>query len=183
MLYGDWVSIRRATSRDGKRFQRVLEPRGGALFSEGPVCNTRDPMLIDVNGTWHCYYTAHPEGRGAVYCRTSRDLARWSPSVRVAAGGEAGEGPYAAECPHVVFRGGFFYLFRTQRYAPDPETRVYRSADPLAFGIDDDRQLVGVLPVAAPEIVTHQGEDYLAALLTDLRGIRITRLRWRPQHG
>jgi len=32
--------------------------------------------------------------------------------------------------------------------------------------------------VAAPEIVLHKGEYYIAALMPNLNGIRIARLRW-----
>src|SRR4051812_2145364 len=64
--------------------------------------------------------------------------------------------------------------------SPEPLTRVYRSADPLAFGIDeDDRYLVAELPLAAPEIIHHDSQDYLAALRPGLDGIRVTRLLWR----
>jgi hypothetical protein len=58
---------------------------------------------------------------------------------------------------------------------------VYRSQDPLDFGIEDDRCFVGTLPVAAPEIVQHEGTWYIAALNGDLDGIRIARLKWAPQ--
>jgi len=181
VFYGDWEHICRATSEDGKSFARVIGADGETgLFSEGPGANTRDPMLLLVGGRWHCYYTAFPEGKGAVYCRTSTDLVTWSDSQAVAFGGAAGTGPCSAECPHVAFHqgAGCYYLFRTQAYAPDPQTTVYRSEDPLDFGVDDDRCLVCTLPVAAPEIVVHEGRWYIAALLPSLKGIRIARLEW-----
>jgi hypothetical protein len=34
------------------------------------------------------------------------------------------------------------------------------------------------LPVAAPEIVKHNGEYFIAALLPSLKGIQIARLEW-----
>jgi hypothetical protein len=34
------------------------------------------------------------------------------------------------------------------------------------------------LPVAAPEIVEHEGRTYIASLLPSLKGIRIARLEW-----
>lgn len=182
MYYGNWRGICLATSRDGKKFQRVLDPQGSSqLFTEdtaGMPANTRDAMLLRSGDTWYCYYTAHPKQRGAVYCRTSKDGKAWGPSKIVAVGGRAGDGPYSAECPHVVQRHGWYYLFRTQRYGQKALTTVYRSKDPLDFGVNDDRYLVGTLPVAAPEIVVHDGQDYVAALLPTLKGIQIARLKW-----
>jgi len=182
MFYGDWERICRATSQDGKSFTRVVGADGGTgLFSEDPGANTRDPMVLLVGDKWLCYYTAFPEGKGAVYCRTSTDLVTWSDSRVVAFGGAAGTGPCSAECPHVVFHGGRYYLFRTQEYAPVPRTTVYRSGDALDFGVDDDRCLVCTLPVAAPEIVLHDGHWYIAALLPSLKGIRVARLEWAAE--
>jgi sucrose-6-phosphate hydrolase SacC (GH32 family) len=141
MLDGDWEHICLATSDDGKSFARHRGPgKCPALFSEGAGANTRDPMVLRISGLYHCYYTAYPNRRGAVYCRTSPDLKTWSDSRRVAFGGSAGTGPYAAECPFVVHREreGCYYLFRTQRYGAEAQTTVYRSEDPLDFGLESD---------------------------------------------
>jgi hypothetical protein len=182
MFYGDWESICHATSQDGKSFTRVVQPGGRTgMFSEMRGANTRDPMVLPIGGLFHCYYTAFPNQRGAVYCRTSRDLAAWGESKVVAFGGSAGTNPFSAECPFVVERDGGFYLFRTQRYGENAQTSVYRSKDPLDFGVEDDRGLVCRLPVAAPEIVQHEGRDYIAALLPSLKGIRLARLAWAPR--
>jgi hypothetical protein len=131
-----------------------------------------------VGDLWHCYYTAFPGRKGAVYCRTSPDLRTWSESTIVAFGGSATEGPYSAECPHTVRYGGHYYLFRTQRYGRSAQTSVYCSPDPRQFGVNDDRYLVCRLPVAAPEIILHDGKWYMAALEPGLDGIRIARLAW-----
>jgi hypothetical protein len=98
----------------------------------------------------------------------------------VAAGGAATNGPWSAECPFVYYHqgSGFYYLFRTQSYKGPPQTSVYRSKDPTDFGVDDDRNLVGTMAVAAPEIFEHDGQLYMAALLPDIQGIRIARLKW-----
>jgi hypothetical protein len=139
-------------------------------------------MALAVGDRLFCYYTAFPGGRGSVFCRWSDgDLTRWSEPRRVAAGGQAGSGPFSAECPHVVVRDGCYSLFRTQRYGTDAKTSVYCSRDPLDFGVDDDRGLVAVLPVAAPEIVSHDGREYIAALNPGLDGIRMARLKWVPK--
>ena len=175
MFYGDWAHICQATSKDGKSFERQVRADGKTgMFGEGTSFNTRDPMVIRAGEVWHCYYTAF----SAVYCRTSSDLRNWSESRRVAFGGQAGTKNTSAECPHVVHRGGHYYLFRTQRYGIDAQTSVYRSKDPMNFGIDDDRYLVCTLPIGAPEIAVHEGQDYIACLLPSIKGIRIVRLDW-----
>lgn len=187
MFYGDWQNICHATSQVGKTFQRVVQPDGRTgMFSEGPGANTRDVMMLPVDGLWHAYYTAFPNRQGAVYCRTTRDFKTWSDSKIVSFGGQTGTGATSAECPHVVFHQGRFYLFRTQRYGPNNKTSVYHSTDPQAFGINrDERYYVGWLPIAAPEILMHHERMYVAALNLDLKGIRIARLKWaaRPKRG
>jgi len=182
MFYGDWSNICLATSRDGKQFERVLGDDGRPqLFGDDTPdewVNARDPMVLPAGDTFYCYYTAFPGREGAVYCRTSNDLEQWSEPVKVAFGGQAGTKYYSAECPHLVSRHGWYYLMRTQRYGQNAQTSVYRSKDPLDFGVDDDRHFIGRLPVAAPEIVHHEGQDYIAALLPSLTGIQIARLKW-----
>lgn len=180
LFYGDWKHICRATSVDGKQFARLTDAAGIAgLFGEGPGTNTRDPMLLRVGSLWHCYYTAYPSRKGAVYVRTSKNLQQWGEPRIACSGGRGGDGPFSAECPHVVHREGAFYLFRTQRYGPNNLTHVYRSTDPLNFGRDDDREFwVASLPVAAPEIIRHDGREYIAALNLELNGIRMARLKW-----
>jgi hypothetical protein len=53
-----------------------------------------------------------------------------------------------------------------------------RSPDPLDFGVNDRRKEVATLPVAAPEIILHEGQYYMASLLPSLKGIQIARLAW-----
>ncbi len=181
MFYGDWNSICHAVSRDGKTFERVIQPHGGtAMFTEGRGVNTRDVMMLKVGDLWHAYYCAYPNRQGMVFVRTTRDFNEWSESVVVAFGGIAGTSPFNAECPHVIHRFGRYYLFRTQSYGHDL-TNVYHSTTPLMFGINQDsRHLATRLGVAAPEIVQHDGQDYIVALNRGLDGLRIARLRWAP---
>lgn len=175
LFYGDWEHIRRATSDDGKAFTR--DP-AGPLFDDGAGANTRDPMVLFADGRWHCFTCAHAGDAGAVSSRVSTDLVTWTDPQVVARGGAAGNGPSSAECPFVVCRKGFYYLFRTQKYGRDARTTVYRSRDPRDFGVDDDRCRIGTLPVAAPEIVAHEGRDYIVFLLPSLGGIQAARLAW-----
>jgi len=182
MFYGDWGRICLAKSDDGKAFTRVLNERGQPDLFAGPYNNTRDAMVLVVGKKYYCYYTGHlvEENVGADFCRTSRDLRSWSKPIMVASGGRAGGTKYSAECPHVVYKEdtGLYYLFRTQRYGKDNISSVYASADPLNFGVNDDRYFVGTLAVAAPEIIRYDGKYYIAALLPSLKGIRIARLEW-----
>ena len=181
MYYGGWDDICSATSSDGKTFERKLNAAAKAtLFRESADANTRDPMLLRIGDRWHCYYTANPEKKGAVYCRTSSDLAQWSDAKIVAIAGQAGTGPYTAECPFVVEQApGEFYLFRTQIYGKNAQTSVYFSRDPQDFGVDkDEGHFVCKLPIAAPEILKIGEQFYIAALLPSLKGIQIAKLNW-----
>lgn len=184
MFYGDWIRICLAKSNDGRNFTRVLnESRQPDLFT-GPYNNTRDAMVLVVGRKYYCYYTGHlrDENMGADFCRTSQDLRHWSEPIMVAAGGRAGGTRYSAECPHVVYRQdtGLYYLFRTQRYGKNNVSSIYASPDPLKFGVNDDRFFIGTLSVAAPEIVKYDGRYYIAALLPNLKGIRLAKLKWIP---
>lgn len=182
MAYGDWVNICFATSTDGKTFRRVVRSDGKTgVFSEGPDANTRDPMLVSIDGVWHCYYTASSPSNtvGYILCRTSTDLERWSHSSVVCYGGQVGNSRWWTECPHVVeLTPGRFYLFRNQFYGRKQRNWVYSSTNPMHFGIDDDAHLVSSLPIAAPEVILHEGRYYVAALNPGLDGIRIARLKW-----
>ena len=180
MFYGDWVNICQATSKDGKNFQRVIQPNGKTgMFSEGPGSITRDPMLIQIDGLWYCYYTALPGGKGYGFCRTSPDLEKWSYSCVVSYGGKVGSDRFQNECPHVVeVEPGVFYYFRNQFYGKNARNWVYRSDNPLNFGIDDDSKLVRSWHLAAPELIRYEGQYYIAALKDTLDGIKIARLKW-----
>ena len=182
MFYGDWQHICLAESTDGKTFTRVLQANGRPqLFGEDPDANTRDPMVLEIGDEYYCYYTAFPERKGSVFCRRSKDLKTWTDVATVAFGGSAGENPFSAECPFVVRYEPTesYYLFRTQRYGQNAQTSVYCSRSALDFGVNDDKYLVGRLAVAAPEIIFHEGQWYIASLLPSLKGIQIAKLEWK----
>jgi hypothetical protein len=49
--------------------------------------------------------------------------------------------------------------------------------------VNDDKYLVCTLPVAAPELVQHKGQWYMASLLPSLKGIRIARMQWKAKEA
>lgn len=198
MFYGDWVRICSATSEDGRTFARDANAKGEpALFAEGPEDNARDPFVMKIGDKWHCYYTASSNRKftenkkvttkkvGVVYARTSPDLKTWDKPQIVASEGQAGDGPYSSECPHVVeVSPGHYYLFRTQHYGKEAQTRVYHSTDPMDFGhgslnYGDALHFVTTLPIAAPEIVKQGDQWFVAALRADLKGIQVAKLAWK----
>ena len=180
MAYGDWENICFATSKDGKKFERVIQPNGKTgVFTEGLGANTRDAMLIKIDGLWHCYYTAFPQDIGYGFCRTSPDLKTWSDSFVVSYGGKVGPGRCNNECPHVVeVEPGLFQYFRNEFYGERARNWVYCSTNPRNFGIDNDSKLIRQWHIAAPEVIRHEGQYYIAALMDSLKGIKIARLKW-----
>ncbi len=193
MYYGDWNAICHASSTDGKMFERIIQSnleRVPAIFTEGAGTNSRDPMVIKEGEMYYCYYTGGvgfledgaQEKMGAIYCRTSKDQKHWSNSTIVSRGGRTGDGWFAHECPFVVKIGNYFYLFRTQQYGLENISTVYRSLDPLNFGIGtDEGYFVTQLQVAAPELINYQGQWYIFALNPELNGIRVALLKWSPE--
>ena len=168
------------TSTDGRHWTRHRNDDGHSCLFLGPG-EARDPCLIQVDGLWCLYYAGyHPDApQAGYYVRTSEDLVHWSDWRTVHLDPRYGPGRWDTECPHVVFRGGHYYLFRTEDYA-SARTHVFRSADPFDFGIGDaSDRYVGLIAVAAPEIIVDcDGAEYITSN-HDLRGgTRICRLRW-----
>ena len=71
-------------------------------------------------------------------------------------------------------------LFRNARYGGLALNGQFASANPMAFGVDHDRNRISLLEVAAPEIVEDKGKQYLATLTPKLDGIQLARRRWKP---
>jgi hypothetical protein len=174
-----------ATSPDGHSFLRHRGADGySQIFHDR---GARDPMVIKVGHQFLCYYCANqdvgafggttPGNKNLVAVRTSFDLHSWSAPKVVCTGGSPGSGGSSAECPFVVFLDGYFYLFRSSSYDP-PVSHVYRSKDPMDFGLDSDAQRVAVLPAAAPEVI-QDGDRFFISSVHDLRGgIQVARLAW-----
>ncbi|MGD8540313.1 MAG: hypothetical protein PVI66_16500 [Candidatus Aminicenantes bacterium] len=185
MYYGDWVNICLAKSWDGKTFARHLNADGlSGLFSEKPGTSSRDPMVMAYRNIYYIYYTGVPEGKGAIYCRTSTDLVNWGDSVVVSSGGIGGDGPASAECAFTYYlpQDFTFYFFRAHpvKESDAYATAVYRSENPLDFGVDSDEYLVGSLPYEVVRIIKDGPDFYLSALNPDYDGIRLARMKWVP---
>ncbi|MGV3662248.1 MAG: hypothetical protein ACO1TE_18830 [Prosthecobacter sp.] len=174
MFYGDWNRICLATSKDGKTFTRRLNSDGNAalFIDDKTFINCRDAMVVRINDLWHCYYCVSHAGRkGKIYVRTSKDLKTWGAPEKVSQG---------SECPFVVEQApGKYYLFRCHRYGAQALSRVVFSENPLDFGVEDDAGVITKIPCAAPEIVHHEGQYYIAYLRNDLQGIQISKLEWK----
>ena len=54
---------------------------------------------------------------------------------------------------------------------------MYRSDTPYNFGVNTDEKLIAELPIKAPEIIEHNGQDYISDL-ADFQGINLATLRW-----
>jgi hypothetical protein len=140
-------------------------------------------MMLPIDSTERLYFTAN----SSVFVSISMDDTTFSAPKGVASGGKAGTGGSAAECPFVAHRNdGYYYLFRTSsehapagNYQPGVTTYVYASTDPSDFGINDDSRLVAEIPIAAPEIHTADGVDYMAHLLASVQGIEVCQLNWQ----
>jgi hypothetical protein len=170
-----------AESADGRTFTRHSGANGFSRVFVGPG-EARDPMVLRIGEEWVCYYCGHDTGLRApckVYARSSPDLVHWSAAREVAWGGFAsGTGFWSTECPFVVYRDGYYYLFRTSEYVSPARTHVYRSLDPFDFGLGTDTKLVTTLRLAAPEIVSVGGQDYVSSVEDLKGGIQLFKLKW-----
>ena len=178
------------TSVDGRQWTRHRDAQGRSRLFVGPG-EVRDACLIEVDGLWHLYYAGYHGGRRSnhgFYLRTSQDLMHWSgwTCVHQDPRPQFGARNYDTECPHVVERGGYYYLFRTEDYA-GAKTHVFRSKDPRDFGVGDARPYyVCSIAVAAPEIIVDSaadggdGSEYVSSNHNLDGGTMLCRLRWIP---
>jgi hypothetical protein len=168
------------TSDDGIHF----EPYGNkAIFSMG-----RDVCILDDrenSGKWIAYYTSPEPGinpatrNHTIRARTAEKLTGpWSEeAIEIPPITPPSEGYVFvyAESPLVVKRGEYYYRFE--------QLFVYCSKDPLKWDGPPIAILAPKDPIKrlAPEIVTHNGNDYLLAYQwrgNDPRGIYMIKLDW-----
>jgi hypothetical protein len=169
------------TSSDGRAWVRHHNEAGQSRVFVGPM-GTRDPCLLHIDGLWIMYYAGYhgyADGQVGFYARTSADLIRWSERTLVHLDSRYGGHRWQTECPHVVYRQGYYYLFRTAHYA-SAETYVFRSEDPMDFGIGDaSTNYVCPIAVAAPEIILDQtGNEYITSNHDLAAGTMLCSLRW-----
>lgn len=177
MFFGGWSNICLATSHDGKTFARRLNNSGGsALFESDRDALIRDPAVIAHAGRHYLYYTHVEDEHGAICVRSSPDLAEWSDATVASEGGSAGNGPTDAECAFVYPFEDSLLLFRWDSRGI---TTIYRSINPLDFGVNDDRHKIGELPYEVVRIIRDGPDHYLASLHDDCSGIRLARMRWQ----
>lgn len=168
------------TSRNGTEF----EPFGKkAVFPMG-----RDVCVLDDrerSGQWIAYYTSPEKGINPVTndhtirARTAAKLeGPWSETaveIPPITSPPSGYKFVYAESPLVVRRGDYYFRFE--------QLFVYRSTDPLKWEGPPIASLAPKDPLKrlAPEIVTHEGQDYLLAYQwrgKDPRGIYLVPLAW-----
>ncbi|WP_157637956.1 hypothetical protein [Flexithrix dorotheae] len=185
--YGGGGQICMAESTDGKIFERIINADGKtSLFRSEEYDRARDIMIMNYKDTYFGYYTGSvsyswPDStKGAVFCRKSADLKNWGEEIKVSETEEDVVAFLSSECPQVIHKNGKFFLFKTQEYKPGfQRTTIFCSDDPLDFGVNTDELKLKTIPVAAPEIINHENKYYVAALMPDLKGIRITELSWK----
>ncbi|MCB1096527.1 MAG: hypothetical protein KDN22_13200 [Verrucomicrobiae bacterium] len=163
-----------ARSSNGVDFARVLNEKG---TSHCGIPGGRDVMVLEHGGRYYAYATVTTSDgkRSFVIGSESDDLTQWSKGRIVREGGEGGDGPVASESPFVVALDGYFYLFRASSH--DFKTYVYRSQDPMDFGIHDDSTLITTMRLKAPEILQIEDQWYISDL-ADFQGIRMHELNW-----
>lgn len=179
---GSLFQICLMTSRDGRRWTRHRNPDGTSRLFLGPG-ETRDPCVLRIGDTWHMYYAGYydfersDEGAGFVV-RTSKNLIDWSDWRLVHRDPSYGAGRWDTECPFVIEKEGYFYLFRTADYYRG-ETFVFRSKNPFDFGIGDAADnFVCRIACAAPELYEFDGQEYLSSSHSPHVGELMCRLRW-----
>jgi len=174
------------TSRDGRTWTRHKNADGYSRVFVGPGA-ARDEYIVKLGKTWYAYYSGHHGGdrdMAGIYVRTSRNLIDWSewqiaqydPTCKQA------QRKWQAESPVVVERDGYYYMLRT--HGPGKSgTYVFRSEDPLNFGLANCELVTVLEAVVAPEIIFDEdGVEYISRISENgIYGIRLAKLKWEPQ--
>ena len=168
------------TSSNGTDFEPVGDR---AVFPMG-----RDVCILDDRdrtNQWIAFYTSFEKGINSgtrdhtIRARTAMTLTGpWSEDAIEIPPITPPPSGYAfvyAESPLVIRRGGYYFRFE--------QLEVYRSSDPFKWSGPPVARLAPEDPLKrlAPEIVTHEGKDYLVAYQwrgSDPRGIYLRPLVW-----
>lgn len=173
------------TSPDGRNWTRFQNSEGLSRVFAGPGA-ARDEYVVRFGDTWYMYYTGHHDRsveNESIYVRTSSDLINWSDWALAHFADPEFRTHRTCESPVVVERGGYYYLFRSGGYdRPEGSTAVFRSDNPLDFGIGDPRdKYVCNIPAHASEIiVADDGREYISKIFEPETGyaIFLTDLHW-----
>jgi hypothetical protein len=171
------------TSVDGLKWERYKNDVGFSRVFVGPG-TVRDASLIKIKNLWYLYYTGDEQNHliGGIFVRTSKDLIHWSDYKLVHHDASFGATTWQHECPHVLYRSGYYYLMVTENYK-SAKTHVYRSEDPMNFGItteESQRMYAGPIGCAAPEVYQVDGKEYVSSNHNPSLGTQMARLEWKP---
>jgi hypothetical protein len=155
---------RAMVSDDGARWSVFTNTAGEeSIFSMGRDVNLFHDVERD---RWQATYTGEwPGGEGhAMVCRTAPSLAGpWcDPPSAVRTEGNP-------ESPFIIRRGRHYYLFQ--------QMEVFISDRPTQFAGETLTHMTGIWYGGkwAPEVISHNGEDYLAGYG---RGLWVAKLKW-----
>lgn len=170
------------TSDNGYQWKRHKNAEGLSRVVLGPGA-ARDPCIVQFGDTWYMYYCGHHNRNrncGAIYVRTSNDLINWS-DWQIAHYDKNSEGKkWLPESPAVVYRKGYYYLFRT--HGEKSGCYVYRSKDPMNFGQGDvSSYFVTHIPqlIACEIVKTPKGDEYVSTISDGEKyGILLAKLKW-----
>ena len=169
------------TSKDGTQWTRYKNKDGNSRLFIGPG-PTRDPCLIKIGDRWHMYYAGSKNSdidQPVFWCRTSENLYDWSEPLNVHDDLNFGKQRWDTECPFVIYKEGYYYLFRTEDYYKS-RTHVFRSEDPMDFGAGDaSSKYVGLFTAGAPELYElEDGSEWVSSNHNPPLGTQLCRMKW-----
>ena len=169
-----------AESTDGVLFKRLVDNNGFSRIASGPR-HAADAFLLKYGGEYLLYagtqYLQVDGAQAGVVLRRSADFKNWSEPVVVHAGGTCGIHTHSSQSIFVVYRDGYFYLFK-MGWSGDMRTAVYRSDNPGDFG-EGDELLVTVLEASAAEVIEVENQWYISSLMIpDYSGVKVAPIEW-----